>query len=57
LSDRSSFTNVRRGNTKRKILSGVGNLRADAKALPLDVIFNDREEKWEVPNIWQMKKV
>ena len=44
LSDRSSFTNVRWGNTKRKILSGVGNIRADAKALPLYVLFDDREE-------------
>jgi hypothetical protein len=38
------FTNVRGDNTKRKILSGIGNIRADAKALWLYVIFDDREE-------------
>ena len=50
-------TSVRSGNTKGKILSGVGNIKADAKALPLYFIFDDREGKWEVQSMWQMKKV
>jgi hypothetical protein len=39
------------------MLYGVGNIRADAKALLLYVIFDEREEKWEVPSMGQMKKV
>ncbi len=42
---------------KEKILYGAANTRVNAKALLLYVIFDDREEKWEVPSMCQVKTV
>ena len=57
LSDRSCFPNVRWGNTKIKILYGIGHCISEAKALLLYAIFDDSEERWEVPSMRQVKKV